>query len=66
MVRVSLAPSEITILPVPAAMASLKVSKMLVFNATPVASSAGVLLAKVGAVVSTVAKLSVVASVIPA
>ena len=57
MVRVSLAPSEIVILPVPAAMASLKVSTMLLVKATPVASSAGVLLAKVGAVVSAAAEV---------
>ena len=62
MVRVSPAPSEMTILPFPAWMFSLKVSTILLPTATPMASSAGVLLAKVGAEVSEGAAADVVAS----
>lgn len=66
MVRVSPDPSEITILPVPALTVSLNVSTMLLAKAKPVALSAGVLLTRVGASVSTVVKLTVVVLLMPA
>ena len=52
MVLVSLAPSEITMLPVPAAMFSLNVRTMLLLTPTAVAPSDGVDDDNVGAVVS--------------
>ena len=63
------APSEITILPVPAATFSLKVRTILSLMLTSAASSLGVAEASVGAVVSgaaSVVKFSVVASGMPA